>query len=176
MMSKTIIPMCIRCVIFIGLFWFFGIRFPGVDFIGGGYIPFYILVSIGISVVLLYIKKLFKKSGIGPQKEEPFIDIAKAMGSPKIGLSKSGSLSRERMEEINLMKQELEAKKKRGELPTDLDINAEISRIIQENIEYDSKPIAYSDENYDSDSETVKDSKKSWKQRLVKDNYENEED
>jgi hypothetical protein len=176
MMSKTILPMCIRCVIFWGIFWILGIRFAGVNFIGGGYFPFYIVVSIGISIAMYYIKRLFKNSGRGPQKEEPFIDIARAMGSPKIGLSKSNSLSRERMEEISLMKQELEAKKERGELPSDLDINAEIYRIIQENIEYDSKPIAYSDENDDSDSETVKDSKKSWKQRLVKDNVENEED
>lgn len=176
MMSKTLLPICIRLVIFMGLFWFLRIRFAGVNFIGGGIIPFYIIVSIGISVALFYIKKLFKKSGIGPEKEEPFIDIARAMGSPKIGFSKSNSLSKERMEEINLMKQELEAKKERGELPSDLDINAEIYRIIQENIEYDSKPIDSSDENDDSDSDPVKDSKKSWKQRLVKDNFESEED
>ena len=93
---------------------------------------------------------------MGPQKEEPFIDVARAMRSPIIELSKLESISQEQKEDIIRMKQELEAKVERGELPADLDINAEINRIIEENLELD--------------SDAAEDSKKSWKKRLSEDN------
>ena len=169
-MKKTLLPSCIRCAIFMGVFSILGFMYGNVDFmgVGSGYFMFYFLVSIGISLAIYFIKRMFKN--IGPQKEEPFVDVARAMRSPIIGLSKLESISQERKEDIMIMKRELEEKVKRGELPSDLDINAEINRIIQENLELDSNQITSDDDDADFDSDAMEDSKKSWKKRLSEDN------
>jgi len=70
MMRKQFIPMCIRCIIFLGMFAILGfiyadyasglLPFP-VLFFGNGWIAVYFLFSIGLSLLIYGVKKLYQK-------------------------------------------------------------------------------------------------------------------
>ena len=70
MMKKQFIPLCIRCVIFFSIFAVLGIiyseykrgllPFPLLIF-GNGWIAFYIIFSISISLIIYGVKRLYKK-------------------------------------------------------------------------------------------------------------------
>ena len=70
MMKKQIIPLCIRCVIFIGIFAILGfvfsdyssglLPFPLLIF-GSGWVAIYIIFSISISLIIFGVKRLYKK-------------------------------------------------------------------------------------------------------------------
>ena len=70
MMKKQLFPMCIRCIIFLGIFGVLGIfysnytsgllPFPLLIF-GSGWIAIYIIFSISISLIIYGVKRLYKK-------------------------------------------------------------------------------------------------------------------
>ncbi|NVM37487.1 MAG: hypothetical protein HWN81_17965 [Candidatus Lokiarchaeota archaeon] len=70
MMKKQFIPLCIRCVFFLGIFAVLGfiysdynsglLPFPLLIF-GSGWIAFYIIFSFSISLILYGVKRLYKK-------------------------------------------------------------------------------------------------------------------
>ncbi len=70
MMRKQFIPMCIRCIIFLGIFAVLGfiysdyssglLPFPLLIF-GNGWVAIYFLFSIGFSLLIYGVKKLYKK-------------------------------------------------------------------------------------------------------------------
>ena len=70
MMKKQLIPLCIRCVIFLGIFavlnFIFSdyksglIPFPLLIF-GSGWVAIYIIFSISISLIIYGVKRLYKK-------------------------------------------------------------------------------------------------------------------
>ena len=70
MMKKQFIPMCIRCIIFLGIFAILGffyadyrsglLPFPVLIF-GDGWVALYFLFSIGFSLLMYGVKKLYQK-------------------------------------------------------------------------------------------------------------------
>ncbi len=93
MYKKQIIPMCIRSVVFFG-FWglmqvLYGSKYDGflpfpTTFAFGRTLFFlYLVISFSISILMWLVKFLYRKlKGTGPtQKEEVFIDHARALGS-----------------------------------------------------------------------------------------------
>jgi len=69
-MLKQFVPLCVRCVIFLGIFGILGLiygeysenllPFP-ILFFGSGWIALYFLFSIGFSLIIYGIKKLYRK-------------------------------------------------------------------------------------------------------------------
>ncbi|MHA1729700.1 MAG: hypothetical protein ACTSWY_13365 [Promethearchaeota archaeon] len=177
-MKKTLIPSCVRCIIFLGIFGIIGFFYAGIDFLGpgSGYFIIYFLYSIVLSLLIFAIKRLIKKVRPGEADEEPFQDIAKALQSPIM----TSPNMKQRKTEILEMKRVLEEKKKRGELPPDIDIDDEIRRIIQENVEIANQKFINQGQDLNlniskSNLNDIKKSKKSWKQKLTTTDEENDE-
>lgn len=70
MMKKQLIPSCIRCVVFLGIFALIGVIYMNyasgilpfvVPLLGDGWIAVYFLFSIGFSLLLWGVKKLYRK-------------------------------------------------------------------------------------------------------------------
>jgi len=70
MMKKQMIPSCVRCFIFIGIFGVIGTVYAGysegllpfpIVFFGSGWVAVYFLFSITFSLILYGIKRLYKK-------------------------------------------------------------------------------------------------------------------
>ena len=85
MMKKQIIPLCIRCVIFIGIFAILGfifsdyssglLPFPLLIF-GSGWVAIYIIFSISISLIIFGVKRLYKKiTGKGTKSQSYLKEI-----------------------------------------------------------------------------------------------------
>lgn len=80
LMKKQMIPMCIRTLIFLGVFGLLRLLYGQYDEIfpiqilifGKGWAAVYILTSLGASLLIALIKRIFRK---GPQKQQ-FSDIA----------------------------------------------------------------------------------------------------
>ncbi|UCD02473.1 MAG: DUF106 domain-containing protein [Promethearchaeota archaeon] len=70
MMKKQFVPMCLRCLVFIGIFIILGfiyadynsglLPFPLLIF-GSGWVAFYIIFSISFSLLIFGVKKIYKK-------------------------------------------------------------------------------------------------------------------
>ncbi|MEE9377706.1 MAG: EMC3/TMCO1 family protein [Candidatus Lokiarchaeia archaeon] len=70
MMKKQFIPICIRCVFFLGIFAVLGIIYSDYDsgilpfpllIFGSGWVAIYIIFSISISLIIYGVKRLYKK-------------------------------------------------------------------------------------------------------------------
>ena len=71
-MIKQFVPLCLRCVIFIGIFGILGfiyaeystglLPFPILIF-GNGWVALYFIFSISISLIIYGVKRLYKKTG-----------------------------------------------------------------------------------------------------------------
>ncbi|MFX0179906.1 MAG: hypothetical protein ACFE78_06930 [Candidatus Hodarchaeota archaeon] len=70
MMKKQLIPSCIRCVVFLGIFALIGIFYVnyatdvlpfGIPLLGDGWLAVYFLFSIGFSLLIWGLKKLYRK-------------------------------------------------------------------------------------------------------------------
>jgi len=70
MMKKQIIPLCVRCFIFLGIFGILGIFFAQyatgllpfpVLLIGDGWFSVYILSSISLSLLIYLLKRIYRK-------------------------------------------------------------------------------------------------------------------
>ncbi|MFX1490131.1 MAG: hypothetical protein ACFFBI_13340 [Promethearchaeota archaeon] len=70
MMMKQLVPLCLRCVVFIGIFtilsFIYGPYSTGllpfqIPLLGSGWVALYFLFSIGISILIFGIKALYKK-------------------------------------------------------------------------------------------------------------------
>jgi len=70
MMKKQLIPSCVRCIIFFGIFGILGVFFAQystgllpfpVLFFGDGWVGVYFLFSISISLLIYLLKKLYRK-------------------------------------------------------------------------------------------------------------------
>jgi uncharacterized membrane protein (DUF106 family) len=69
-MLKQFIPLCLRCVIFIGIFGILGIIYTdygsgllpfNILFLGSGWVAIYFIFSISFSLIIFGVKKLYKK-------------------------------------------------------------------------------------------------------------------
>jgi len=70
MMKKQLIPSCIRCVVFLGIFALIGVFYMNyasgllpfvIPLLGDGWVAVYFLFSIGFSLLLWGVKKLYRK-------------------------------------------------------------------------------------------------------------------
>ncbi len=70
MMKKQLVPMCIRCLIFIGIFIILGIIYSDYDsgllpfpllFFGSGWVAIYLIFSISFSLIIFGVQKLYKR-------------------------------------------------------------------------------------------------------------------
>ncbi|MFX0104145.1 MAG: EMC3/TMCO1 family protein [Candidatus Hodarchaeota archaeon] len=69
MMKKQLVPMCLRCLVFIGIFAILGIFYSPYEgllpfpllFFGDGWIAIYIIFSISFSLLIYGVKKIYKK-------------------------------------------------------------------------------------------------------------------
>jgi len=70
MMKKQLIPSCVRCFIFLGIFGILGLFFNQyatgllpfpVPFIGDGWVGVYILFSISLSLLIYLLKRIYRK-------------------------------------------------------------------------------------------------------------------
>ncbi len=93
MMKKQLIPLCIRCVIFIGIFavllsiysdYAFGLLpFPLLIF-GNGWVAIYIIFSISISLIIYGVKRLYKKiTGKGTKSQSYFKELMGMISLPQ---------------------------------------------------------------------------------------------
>ena len=113
--------------------------------------------------------KRFRSDG---QVEEPFMDVAKALTGTRIATTPVNSYTTQTRQDLIDMKTDLENKKMRGELPSDLDIDAEIERMEKENIQLDT--ISDNGSNSDNNTDDRDNKSKSWKNRLAEDNNSDE--
>ena len=91
MMKKQLIPMCIRCIIFLGIFGVLGIfysdyasgllPFPLLIF-GSGWIAIYIIFSISISLIIYGVKRLYKKITGKGTKSQSYLKELMGLISP----------------------------------------------------------------------------------------------
>jgi len=91
MMKKQLVPMCIRCIIFFGIFAILGIIYSKYNtgllpfpilFFGDGWIAIYILFSIGFSLLIYGVKKLYKKITGKETKTQSYLKEIMGMVSP----------------------------------------------------------------------------------------------
>lgn len=70
MMKKQLIPSCIRCVVFLGIFALLGVFYMNyvsgvlpfeIPILGDGWIALYFLFSIGFSLLIWGVKKLYRR-------------------------------------------------------------------------------------------------------------------
>lgn len=70
MMKKQLIPSCIRCVVFLGIFALLGVFYMNyvsgvlpfeIPILGDGWIALYFLFSIGLSLLIWGVKKLYRR-------------------------------------------------------------------------------------------------------------------
>lgn len=91
MMKKQLVPMCVRCLLFIGIFAILGIFYAPYDrgllpfpllFFGTGWIAIYFIFSISFSLLIYGVKRIYKKvTGKETKTQSSFREIM-AMVSP----------------------------------------------------------------------------------------------
>ena len=100
MMKKQMIPSCVRCAIFMGIFWLIGGIFAGyaegllpfpILFFGTGWFAIYFLFSISFSLILYGIKRLYRKLTGKEDKRKKASKEILGMLSPASG-SQQGNL------------------------------------------------------------------------------------
>lgn len=156
MMKKQMLPMCLRSGIFLAIFFIMSSFYSGVTFdanpikiFGPSFASLYFAYSIGI-MLIIYLGKFIIKKVKPPQNQidkETFTDNIRALQSsirmpppqsygaesyneeesilkPNVSLN-SGKLS----EDLKKLRESLIEKKARGELPPDIDIDAEIEQM-----------------------------------------------
>ena len=90
MMKNQMLPMCLRSLLFLGIFFVLGLIYGeyteilpfNILFFGRGWVALYLVTSLGLSLVIFLLKKLFGK-------KEPETRSVKEM----LGMSESDSLS-----------------------------------------------------------------------------------
>ncbi|MBD3350112.1 MAG: DUF106 domain-containing protein [Candidatus Lokiarchaeota archaeon] len=194
MMKKQMLPMCLRSLLFFGIFGLLAAFYAGVEFdknpiqiFGPGYASLYFMYSIGLSLVFWGIKKIIR--AIKPElkeKDEKFVDHARLLKShinvapePSYGNLEIDRTDKKHLEldsELKTLRNDLIAKKKNGELPADIDIDEEINRMKMEKLELLSREKAGGMGSQlgtiiEKDIKT-KPKKKSWKQRLAESDEE----
>lgn len=174
MMKKQLLPMCVRSAIFLGLFAVLGIFYGRLEFtknpiqiFGPGYASLYFVYSLGISLAYYLIRYLYRKL-TGKEKEEKFVDRAQVLGSnintrhygSPNGANFQGMATNRQTESFDPhmqdLRQQLLEKRKRGELPADIDIDEELKRMTEET---DNEEI-----NVPKPKSTIK---KSWKMKAA---------
>ncbi len=91
MMKKQLVPMCFRCIIFLSIFAILGfiyadyrsglLPFP-ILFFGDGWIAIYILFSLGFSLLIYGVKRLYKKITGKDTKTQSYLKEIMGMVSP----------------------------------------------------------------------------------------------
>ena len=92
MMKKQLIPLCVRCVIFISIFAVLGfiysdipnlLPFPLLIF-GSGWVAIYIIFSISISLLIYGVKRIYRKiTGKGTKSQNYLKEIMGMISSPQ---------------------------------------------------------------------------------------------
>ncbi|MHA1897832.1 MAG: EMC3/TMCO1 family protein, partial [Promethearchaeota archaeon] len=131
MMMKTMLPSLVRCAFFWIVYAILNYYYKNVSFNGLSFFWIYFLYSLGIGLIFWLITKKFGKKD--KEKEDELLLEQEYNKHMKGSIDFSG-LKPEIIEEIMETKRSLEEKKKRGELATDIDIDAEIQRMINENL------------------------------------------
>ena len=169
-LKKSFIPSCVRCGIFLGIFAILGIFYKDVDFLGvnSGYYGIYLLFSLGLSAIIFGIKRIWKKNRSDGIVEEPFMDVANALRGPRFITPQSASINYQEKEELSEIRRKLEDKVRKGELPADLDIGAEIERMDKENLITEVNSLKKADDVESNKKEEQL--SESWKKRLSQDN------
>ncbi len=148
MMRKQLIPNCIYMILFFGLWAGIGYLFRDVQFFGiiegRSFIYPYLIFSLSLSGIIALIRFLIKrnkrKKGLLPDENyDASLDRGLQSGL-RFGRGWDAGLS----PELKQMRSNLAEKQSRGEIPPDIDIDAEIDQISKEE----------------------KDDKKDWKKRL----------
>ncbi|MFX1409882.1 MAG: EMC3/TMCO1 family protein [Promethearchaeota archaeon] len=93
MMKKQLLPMCLRCIIFIGIFTSLSFIFTDYDsgllpfplwIFGSGWFAIYFLFSISFSLIIFGIKKLYKKlTHKETKKQSSLREIVGLLTTPK---------------------------------------------------------------------------------------------
>ncbi|MHA1870533.1 MAG: hypothetical protein ACTSXF_06245, partial [Promethearchaeota archaeon] len=144
MMMKTMLPSLVRCAFFWIVYAILNYYYKNVSFNGLSFFWIYFLYSLGIGLIFWLITKKFGKKD--KEKEDELLLEQEYNKHMKGSIDFSG-LKPEIIEEIMETKRSLEEKKKRGELAADIDIDAEIQRMINENLAYSSNLDTNQEEN-----------------------------
>ena len=142
-MRKQLIPSCVSSLLFLGIWWVVGSLFGEYYFFGMPtwtfYIP-YLLFSLtingGIFLVRYLIKRSKKKRGVLEEDDEFKAAMDRSM---KSGLNFRPGWDANLSPELQQMKSDLQQKKDRGEIPQDIDIDAEIQQMSDDDDEKDWK-------------------------------------
>ena len=142
-MRKQLIPSCVSSLLFLGIWWVVGSLFGEYYFFGMQtwtfYIP-YLLFSLtingGIFLVRYLIKRSKKKRGVLEDDDEFKAAMDRSM---KSGLNFRPGWDANLSPELQQMKSDLQQKKDRGEIPQDIDIDAEIQQMSDDDDEKDWK-------------------------------------
>jgi len=94
MMKKQMIPSCVRCIIFLGIFALIGVLYAGYNegllpfplwFFGSGWFAIYFLFSIAFSLILYGFKRLYRKlTGKEVKRKKPLGGLLGGL-SPQTG-------------------------------------------------------------------------------------------
>ncbi|MBN2157351.1 MAG: hypothetical protein JW776_15000 [Candidatus Lokiarchaeota archaeon] len=136
MMRKQLIPNCIYMILFFGLWYIVGLIFSDTQFFGMEgdrtfFFP-YLIFSFSLSGIIWLIRYLIrqnkKKKGLLPDEN---YDASLDRGI-KSGVTFSTGWARGLSPELQQMRTDLQEKRDKGELPHDIDIDAEIQKIAEE--------------------------------------------
>ena len=100
MMKKQLVPMCLRCFIFIGIFTTLSFILADYDsgllpfplwIFGSGWFAIYFLFSISFSLLIFGLKKLYKRYILRETKSQSYLREIMGILSPTSGISLSDS-------------------------------------------------------------------------------------
>lgn len=175
MMKKTMIPSLVRCVAFLGVYWGLYYYFSNTQFFSS-FIVVYFVLSLSISLIVMLIARLFRKKSPTYQQDRQFDhELDHKLSAPVRFSPGTFQFSPDMLE----MKKNLEEKQKRGEIPSDINIDEEIHQTMLENMEEESKqkknrdPFSENQNSQWSISHPQTGSKKSWKKRIFSDEDKN---
>ena len=134
-MRKQLIPSCISSLLFLGIFYVVRMLFSDYYFFGNEnwaffipYLLFSLTISGSIALVRYLIKRNKRKKGLIPD-ENYDATLDRKM---KSGLNFRSGWDANLSPELQKMKSDLEKKKARGEIPQDINIDAEIKQLSEE--------------------------------------------
>ncbi|MHA1112182.1 MAG: EMC3/TMCO1 family protein [Promethearchaeota archaeon] len=142
-MRKQLIPSCVSSLLFLGIWWIVGGLFSEYFFFNMPtwtfYIPylmFSLIINGGIFLVRYLIKRSKKKRGVLEDDDEFKAAMDRSM---KSGLNFRPGWDANLSPELKQMKSDLQQKKDRGQIPQDIDIDAEIQQMSEDDDEKDWK-------------------------------------
>ena len=142
-MRKQLIPSCISSLLFLGIWWIVGSLFGEYYFFNVKawtfYIP-YLLFSLTINGIIFLVRYLIRRSKKKKGTLEDDDGFKAAMDrSMRSGLNFRPGWDATLSPELQKMKSDLQDKKARGEIPQDIDIDAEIQQMSDEDEKKDWK-------------------------------------